>query len=214
MMYKILLMGPQGSGKGTQAELLSKELQIPAFAMGQLLRDEIAVASDIGKKVASILSAGNLVSDEDAAEVLKGRLERGDTKGGYILDGYPRNVSQYAAFNFDTPTHVLVIELPKEESMKRLSGRLTCGACGKVGNVSDGLKIGDACSCGGTWFQRNDDRPEAIEKRLAIYETQTRPVINLYEAQGVVQHIEGMGTVDEIHQRIIDSIRSYGTTKN
>lgn len=199
-MHKILLMGPQGSGKGTQAGRLSEHLGIPALSMGQLLRDEIASGSELGEKFDRILRAGELVSDEDAAEMLKRRLARPDTDNGYILDGYPRNLSQYNAFDFDKPTHVLVIEIPRGESLNRLGGRLTCRGCGKVGAMSDGLKPGDACDCGGEWYQRDDDTPEAISRRLEIYENDTAPVITKYD--DLVRHIDGVGTKDEIFDRI------------
>ncbi len=200
MQYKILLMGPQGSGKGTQAEILSERLGIPAFGMGQLLRDEIASGSDLGNKFDEILKRGDLVSDEDAALMLQRRLAKPDTEQGYILDGYPRNLSQYAAFDFDVPTHVLVIDIPREESLKRLGGRLTCRGCGKVGSVSDELKAGDACDCGGEWYQRDDDTPTAITRRLEIYENDTAPVIEKYAE--TVKHINGVGSIEDISERI------------
>ena len=168
MSYKILLMGPQGSGKGTQAEKLSAKLGIPSFAMGQLIRDEVSTGSETGKKLEAIINQGILVSDEDAAHLLKLRLQKPDTQNGYVLDGYPRNLLQFAAFDFDTPTHVVVIDIPRDESLKRLGGRLTCSVCGKVGSKSNGNNIGDACSCGGKWIQRDDDKPEAINRRLEI----------------------------------------------
>ncbi|MBI4435037.1 nucleoside monophosphate kinase [Candidatus Uhrbacteria bacterium] len=201
MMYKILLMGPQGSGKGTQAEKLSVHLGIPAFGMGQLIRDEIATGSDFGKKLYDIILPGNLVSDEDAAHLLQLRLQKPDVERGYILDGYPRNLAQHAAFTFDTPTHVLVIDLSREESLKRLGGRLTCRGCGKVGAMSDGLKPGDHCPCGGEWYQRADDTPVAIERRLEIYEKDTAPVITKYGS--LVRHIDGVGSVEEVFERIL-----------
>lgn len=194
-------MGPQGSGKGTQAEKLAAELRIPAFGMGQLLRDEIASGSELGHKFDAILKRGDLVSDEDAAQMLKRRLAKPDTQNGYILDGYPRNLSQYVAFDFDTPTHVIVIDVPREESLKRLGGRLTCRGCGKVGAIKDGLKVGDHCACGGEWYQRADDTPAAIERRLEIYENDTSPVIEKYD--GLVKHVDGLGSVDEVFQRIL-----------
>ena len=200
--HKILLMGPQGSGKGTQAELLSEELNIPAFGMGQLLRDEIATESDLGKKFREIVTRGDLVSDEDAAEMLKRRLEKPDTHNGYILDGYPRNPQQYAAFNFDTPTHVLVIEIPKDETMKRLGGRLTCDKCGKVDSMKNGANIGDACECGGEFIQRADDKPDAIERRLKIYDQDTNPIISEYEKQNIVFRINGVGGIEEVYDRL------------
>src|SRR3989338_7178193 len=140
--HKILLVGPQGSGKGTQAELLSKHLGIPAFGMGQLCREEVASGSEMGKKIDSIIKGGNLVSDQDAADLLQKRLSRPDTQNGYILDGYPRNSAQYSVFTFDHPTDIVVIEVPREESLKRLSGRLTCKKCGKVYSMGAGAKIG------------------------------------------------------------------------
>jgi len=202
MTYKILLIGPQGSGKGTQAELLARRLGIPSFAMGQLLRDEVAAGTPIGQKIDGILKSGNLVSDAEAAEVLKARLARPDTQNGYILDGYPRNIAQYHAFDFDTPTHVLVIEVPHEESLKRLGGRVTCSTCGHVGSIAMGTKPGDTCACGGTYAVRSDDTPEAISRRLEVYDQDTIPMIAEFEKRGLVRRIDGMGNVDEVTQRI------------
>lgn len=201
MIHKILLMGPQGSGKGTQAEKLSAHFGIPAFAMGQLIRDEVATGSAYGRKLEGIVNKGNLVSDTDAARLLKLRLARPDTQQGYILDGYPRNLSQYVAFDFDTPTHVIVIDVPRDESLKRLGDRLTCRGCGKVAAMKDEVKPGNHCACGGEWYQRDDDTPAAIERRLEIFEKDTSPVIQKYG--GLVKHVDGVGSVDEVFGRII-----------
>lgn len=201
-IHKILLIGPQGSGKGTQAELLAKELNIPAFGMGQLLRDEIAAGSEIGNQVDDIIKSGSLVSDQIAADVLKLRLSQPDTKSGYVLDGYPRNMDQYKAFDFDTPNHVIVIDIPKDESLERLSGRLTCSKCGKVYSTKDGSKVGDKCECSGELIQRADDTPKAIEKRLKIYSDDTEPVIEKYSEKDLVYRIDGVGSVEEVFDRI------------
>ncbi|MBI5369579.1 nucleoside monophosphate kinase [Candidatus Uhrbacteria bacterium] len=206
--HKILLMGPQGSGKGTQAERLSQKFSIPFFGSGQLIREEVASGSALGEKLNQIILRGELISDVDAAFFLKRRLEKPDTQNGYILDGYPRNLSQYAAFDFDTPTHVVVIEIPREESLKRLGGRLTCQVCNKVGSVSDGIKPGDICACGGQWYQRDDDTPEAIARRLDIYEKDTAPVIAQYEKKGIVRRVDGQGNVNEVFERIVSSLSS------
>lgn len=201
MIYKILLMGPQGSGKGTQAEFLARELKIPTFGMGQLIREEFATGSDFGKKLNDIITPGNLISDVDSAHLLRLRLAKPDTARGYILDGYPRNIAQYNQFTFDAPTHVIVIDIPREESLCRLGGRLTCKKCSKVGSIKDGLKAGDRCeSCGGEWYQRTDDTPSAIERRLEIYQNDTLPVIEKYV--GIAQRVDGVGTVEEVAGRI------------
>jgi adenylate kinase len=173
--------------------------------MGQLLRDEIASGSELGNKLDVILKRGDLVSDEDAAEMLKRRLAKPDTQSGYILDGYPRNLLQYAAFDFDVPTHVIVIDVPREESLKRLGGRLTCRGCNKVGSLSAGNKPGDHCPCGGEWYQRSDDTPEAIARRLEIYENDTQPVIEKYGE--LVKHIDGVGSMKEVFVRILNAFR-------
>ncbi len=201
-MNKIFIMGPQGSGKGTQAELLSKKLGIPAFAMGQLIRDEAATGSELGKKIDEIINRGELVSDKDAANLLKLRLAKPDVKNGYILDGYPRNMEQFNAFDFDAPTHVVLIEIPRDISLKRLSNRLTCSACSKIGRTKDGIKAGDACDCGGKWHQRVDDKPEAIERRLEIYEKDTAPVIAQYDDKGIVYRVDGAGDIEEVNARV------------
>lgn len=176
--------------------------------MGQLLRDEVAAQTEVGKTVDAILRAGELVSDEVAASVLKARLARPDTAAGYILDGYPRNLSQYKAFSFDTPTRVIVIDLPEEESLKRLGGRLTCTACGKVLSVADGHQAGEACHCGGKFEVRADDTPDAIRRRLAIYRADTEPVIAEYDRQGLVRRVDGVGSVEEVFKRVLANVES------
>lgn len=207
-MAKILLMGPQGSGKGTQAERLSAKFGIPFFGTGQLIREEVASGSELGEKLKAIILRGELITDVDAAFLLKRRLQKPDTQNGYILDGYPRNLSQYWAFDFDTPTHVVVIDIPREESLKRLGGRLTCRACNKVASINDGIKPGDTCACGGQWFQRDDDTPEAITRRLEIYENDTAPVIAEYAKKGIVHHVDGVGSVEEVFKRMVFTLSS------
>ena len=206
MTYKIILLGPQGSGKGTQAQILSRKLGVPALAMGQLLRDEVAAKSDIGLRIDGILKAGNLVSDEVAAEVLQIRLSRPDAVNGYVLDGYPRNLKQYAAFTFDAPTHVIVIEVPREESLNRLGGRLTCAKCGAVASTKDGATEGDVCACGGKFVRRDDDTEAAISRRLDIYDNDTTPMLVKFEEKGVLVRVNGVGTIDEVQGRILEKL--------
>lgn len=178
-MHKILIAGPQGSGKGTQATRLSQKLGIPALSMGQLLRDEIETGSELGKEISKIIyEDGELVSDEMALGMLKKRLEQDDAKGGYILDGYPRNVEQYNAFKeFDTPTAVILIDVPADESMKRLLKR----------SEIEG---------------RADDQPQQIARRLEIYEEDTKPVLEMFKEQGVLHYIDGIGEMEEVEARV------------
>ena len=177
-MYKILLMGPQGSGKGTQAEILSKELGIPTFSMGQIFRDEIAEQTDRGKELDRILSAGELVPDQLALEMMFNRIREERAEDGYILDGYPRNAAQADAYaTMDTPTHVVIIDVPRDESLARLFKRAELEG-------------------------RKDDSKEAIERRLAIYEENTKPLVDRYQNSGSIHMINGVGTVEEVADRI------------
>ena len=205
--YKVILFGPQGSGKGTQAHLLSKELGIPTFSMGQLIRDEISIGSEEGKRFAPIVEQGKLIGDIDAAELLKKRLALPDVKDGYILDGFPRSRGQAHAFAFDHPTHLIIIHIPHDESLLRLKGRLTCDKTGKIYSTKDGYVAGQTSPDGGVLFVRKDDVPEAIEKRLEIYQTETFAVIDEYVQTGVpIHHIDGLGSVEEVHKHLMDAI--------
>lgn len=178
-MKKILILGPQGSGKGTQAEILSKKLDIPTLSMGQLLRDEIATGSELGKTIDKIIHGkGNLVPDDIALEVLKKRLKKENTSNGYILDGYPRNISQKKTYEtFDTPTDVLIINVPKDESLSRLLKRAELEG-------------------------RPDDTKDLILHRLDVYERETLPIIDEYKEQGIVRVADGIGSIEEIAKRI------------
>ena len=177
-MKRIILLGPQGSGKGTQANILSERFNIPALSMGQLLRDEIAAETELGNKAASFMNDGLLVPDEVTTAVLKGRLEAEDAINGFILDGYPRFMEQYEVSKaFLNPDVVLVVNVPKEESLKRILKRAELEG-------------------------RVDDTPEKIETRLTWSEEKTKPVIAEYEKQGIARMIDGVGSVEEIAARI------------
>ncbi len=206
MAHNILVAGSQGSGKGTQAERLSQELGVPALSMGQLLRDEIASESALGKQMKELVETGRLVPPELSVEVLKARLTKPDVQNGYILDGFPRSMAQLNAFGFDGVSHVVVLNIPKEESLRRLTHRLTCSSCGAVASELDGKTEGDACACGGRFQKRTDDTPEAIERRLDIYEAETRPVLDAFAAHGLVREVDGVGSVPEVTERIRKAI--------
>lgn len=177
-MHKILILGPQGCGKGTQAALLSRKLGVPQLSMGQLLRETAAGSGPLADQIHAIQMSGKLVPDSIAIQVLDARLALPDTQRGYILDGFPRNEEQFRAFEkYATPTMVLVIEVPPEVSLPRLMKRAE-------------------------HEQRMDDTPEIIQKRLQVYEQDTRPMIRHYEDLGLVRFIDGVGTVEEVADRI------------
>lgn len=208
--YKVILFGPQGSGKGTQAHLLSEEFGIPTFSMGQLIRDEIAADSELGKRFSPIVAEGKLIGDQDAANLLKKRLANPDAKDGYILDGFPRDRAQAKAFDFDRPTHLIIIHIPHDVSLERLKGRLTDDKTGKIYSTKDGHVAGEKTPDGGTLFVRKDDVPEAIEKRLQIYQTETFAVIDEYVSTGIpICHVDGVGSVEQVHERLANAVESF-----
>ncbi len=177
-MNKILILGPQGCGKGTQAALLAQKLSIPQLSMGQLLRETAKGTGPLADEIRALQKAGNLVPDKIAIQVLDARLTQSDTERGYILDGFPRNQEQFEAFEkYATPSIVLVIEVPPEVSLPRLMQRAELE-------------------------HRVDDTPEIIQKRLKIYAEETRPIIRNYENRGLVRFVDGVGTIEEVAKRV------------
>lgn len=194
-------MGPQGAGKGTQAELLAKEFNIPAISAGALLREEIVKGSELGRRVSEYTEKGLLVPDELMIEIIRQRLSQPDAVNGWILDGFPRILSQVElllkAFN---PTHVILLELSEEQSLERLAGRLQCAKCHRgYQEKYVPSKTHPNCEiCGGELIKRSDDTPALIKQRLEIYHAETEPVAKRFEAVGILHRVDGSGTVEEV----------------
>ena len=212
---RIVLVGPPGAGKGTQAVRLAEKLRIPHISTGDLFRANISRQTELGKLAKSYMDAGNLVPDEVTIAMAKDRMEQPDAEGGFLLDGFPRNVSQAEALDTLLQTEgitldaVLDLEVPEEEVVKRIAGRRICRKdSSHVFHVtySPPKKQGVCDVCGGELYQRDDDSEDTVRKRLEVYHTQTEPIIDYYKAQGLVVTISSLGPVDEITRRALDAL--------
>jgi adenylate kinase len=209
-MLRMILLGPQGSGKGTQAELLVKRLCIPQVSTGNILRENMQKGTELGLIAKQYVNLGKLVPDEVVIGIIQSRLKQKDAIKGFILDGYPRNIAQAQAL--DKITHidvVLEIDVPDAESIRRISGRRTC-SCGAVYHIeyNPPKKQGICDKCQKQLFQRDDDKEEAIRKRLYTYHNETKPIIGFYKERHI--KIDGMMSIDEVHAAILVSLADKG----
>ena len=207
---KLILLGAPGAGKGTQAEIISKKLNIPTISTGAIIRESIKSGSELGNKVKSIIESGKLVSDDIVIEIIENRLKEDDCKNGFILDGFPRTVAQADALEklgikIDT---VASIEVSDEDIIKRLSGRRECSGCRATFHV-DNLpsKKGDLCDkCGAPLIRRADDEPETIKNRLKVYHEQTAVLKDYYAKKGNLKLVCGTNPIDQITSDIISAL--------
>lgn len=204
---KLILLGAPGAGKGTQAEVLSKELQIPTISTGNILRAAIKNGTPTGLKAKSFMDAGKLVPDEVIIGIITERLAEEDCKNGYILDGVPRTIAQAealekAGITFDA---VVSIEISDEAIMQRMSGRRVCEDCGASYHIVavPPKKEGVCDSCGGKLVQRKDDKPETVQARLEVYHKETEPLKGFYEVRGVLKPVETASSVEETSRAIL-----------
>ncbi len=208
-MHKIVMMGPQGAGKGTQAQKISEKLGIPQISTGDLYRAEIAKATPLGVEAHEYIKEGKLAPDRITNELVEKRIKESDAARGYILDGYPRNINQLEAYlEFDKPTHAILINLSDEEAVKRLGGRRTCEGCGKIYHIEyNPPKVADICDeCGGSLVQREDDKPEAIKERLRVYHEDTEPMMKKFKEMGILKEVDGGGSIDEVYKKVREAI--------
>ncbi|MFF5568465.1 adenylate kinase [Streptomyces sp. NPDC012623] len=212
---RIVLVGPPGAGKGTQAAYLAKNLSIPHISTGDLFRANISNGTDLGKQAKAYMDAGNLVPDEVTNAMAQDRMEQPDAENGFLLDGFPRNVSQAAVLDELLKTSglkldaVLDLEVPEDEVVKRIAGRRICrNDSSHVFHVtySPPKKEGVCDVCGGELYQRDDDSEETVRTRLEVYHTQTEPIIDHYRAQGLVVTISALGKVTEVTERAMEAL--------
>jgi len=207
---RLLLFGPPGVGKGTQAKLLANEFQIPHVSTGDLLRAAVAEGTDLGRKAKVIMDAGKLVPDDVMIGIVRDVLNSPKAKKGFILDGFPRTLNQARALTqifgeLGIRTYqVLNIEVDNEEIIQRLSSRLMCRNDGKIYNTeTENVVAGSPCpDCGGVLYQRDDDKPETVRRRLEVYHTLTSPVLKYYEDLGVEHTVNGMDSVEDVNLNI------------
>jgi adenylate kinase len=213
----LILLGPPGSGKGTQGERLQEDFRLPYYATGDILRAAVKEGTDVGKQAAEFMDRGDLVPDEVIIGVIAERLQEQEASDGFILDGFPRTVPQAEALDTKMKelhreiTAAILIDVPEEEVVRRLGGRRTCEQ-----NPShiyhldfDPPKQEGVCDIdGGELFQRDDDKPETIQRRLDVYNEQTAPLVDFYSRLGLLTTIQSLGKVDEITERAIKALEA------
>jgi adenylate kinase len=215
---RLILLGCPGAGKGTQAKSLVERFHIPQISTGEILRNAVQQGTDLGKKAKAIMDAGNLVPDEVMIQLVKERLSQPDTQGGFLLDGFPRTVTQAEALAKITPIdYVVDIDVPEDEIIKRLTGRRIHEPSGRIYHIlyHPPREAGKDDVTGEPLIQRSDDTEETVRKRLSVYQSQTKPLRDFYQlTEGNFNghrpkyvKIEGMGTVDEIKSRIFDALK-------
>ena len=212
---RLILLGPPGAGKGTQAKMLKEKFQIPQISTGDILRHAVKDNTDLGVRAKSFMDAGQLVPDDVVVGLIKERIKQADCETGFILDGFPRTMIQAEklsetlaemALTIDT---VVDLEVNADEVISRLAGRSTCPDCGAMFHEeSRPPKVSGVCdSCGGTLAQRQDDNSETILKRLEVYQESTAPLKEFYMRQGNLKTVIARGSVEEIFSRVCEMVR-------
>jgi adenylate kinase len=207
---RVVLLGPPGAGKGTQAKLLVEQYGACQVSTGDILRKAVVEQTPLGKQAAGYINRGALVPDGVIVDLVAERLKDPDCQNGFILDGFPRTIPQAEGLDRilnqsgQSLNRVISVEVPKDVLIERLAGRRTCRNCGALAHVIfDPPKREGVCDrCGGELYQRNDDREETVAHRLQVYENQTAPLVDYYRKRGVLREINGVGGIEEIRDRI------------
>ena len=211
---RVVLVGAPGAGKGTQAKYIAQHFTIPAISTGDIFRANLAAQTPLGIEAKKYMDAGNLVPDEVTIGIVRERLKEDDASDGFLLDGFPRTVPQAEALgsmlvDLGSPLGaVLELQVDDAEVVRRLSGRRTCRKCGHIWHVEfDPPSQEGVCdTCGGELFQRDDDKPETIQRRLDVYNEQTAPLVDFYRQLGLLRSITAQGKVDEITKLAIAAL--------
>ena len=216
---RVVLLGPPGAGKGTQAKLLQERFEGCQISTGDILRKAVAEQTPLGKQASKYVSKGELVPDGLMVDLVAERLQEKDCERGFILDGFPRTIPQAQSLEEILRKmgvaldRVLAVQVPHGVVVERLAGRRACKACGTLYHLTfDPPRAEGVCSrCGGDLYQRDDDREETVTARLKVYDTQTAPLLSYYRERCMLSNIDGVGKADEIHNRIIQALRGRTT---
>lgn len=213
---QLILLGPPGAGKGTQAKMLTERFGIPQIATGDILRSAVQAGTDLGRQAKAFMDAGSLVPDEVVIGIVRERLQEDDCHNGFILDGFPRTVAQADALQGTLMAlgkqldRVVSLTVDADELVERLTGRRTCRQCGRGFHIKfDRPQMADRCdACGGELYQRDDDREDTIRKRLGVYDQQTSPLIEYYQREGLLTELNGMQQISAVQEQVLAALQA------
>ena len=208
---RVIFLGPPGVGKGTQSDFIAQKYHIPKISTGDLLRDSVDRQTSLGKEAKVFMDRGELVPDIVVIRLVEEKLRSPECQNGFLLDGFPRTVTQadelseFLKINGESLDRVVYFSLSKTEIVKRLSGRRSCPACKAVYQLDSipPKRAGICDVCGISLIQRNDDKPETIESRLAVYQEQTEPLISYYKNRNILSELDGSGSVVAVQERLL-----------
>jgi adenylate kinase len=216
---RLVLVGPPGAGKGTQAQFISSHLSIPKISTGDIFRSNVSSGTELGRQAKAYMERGDLVPDEVTIAMVEARLSEDDAQSGFLLDGFPRNVAQAETLRkllaeWETKLDVVLeLVVDDDEVVRRPDSRRTCRVCGRIWHIlfEPPTRPGQCDDCGGELFQRDDDREQTIRHRLDVYAQQTQPLIAFYADDGILLGIDATGPVEEITARAMVALRRFIT---